>query len=167
MIKFESRLWVPSSIEDVWSFFSNPRNLAQMTPPFFRAEIESESSIREDSTVVVTLKPWIYPPGIKWVSKIHSVSATGNDRAFVDVQAAGPFSHWKHTHKFSAGATELKGASGKTIQNANGGTWIIDEIEYELPLGVLGKIADKLFNKRQLQSTFSFRYEALRKEFKL
>lgn len=167
MHKFESRLWVPAAIDEVWGFFSNPRNLAQLTPPFFHAEVESESNIRNDSTVVITLKPWILPMGIKWVSKIHEVEASGNERKFIDVQASGPYSYWKHTHTFSAGATEFKTSSGKTIQNANGGTWIIDQIEYEMPFGLIGSIAEKLFAARQLQSTFNFRYENLRKEFKL
>jgi ligand-binding SRPBCC domain-containing protein len=165
MTKLETRIWVPASIDDVWSFFSNPRNLSQLTPAYLRPEVESESNIRDDATVVVHLRPWVYPLGIKWVSKIHEVQATGNERKFIDVQASGPFAYWKHTHTFSAGTQEVKSAAGKTVQCANGGTWIVDEVEYALPLGVVGKIADQIFNRRQIQSIFSYRQDILRKEF--
>jgi len=167
MNHFEARIWVPASIDDVWTFFSNPRNLTQLTPPFMRAEIESEAVLHNDSTVVVTLKPWVYPMGIKWVSKIHEVEATGPSRRFVDHQASGPFAHWKHTHLFFSGVSEAKSAEGKSIQGGHGGTWIVDKIDYELPFGFAGKVADRFFSRHQIVSSFNFRYKEVRKVFRV
>jgi ligand-binding SRPBCC domain-containing protein len=54
---------------------------------------------------------------------------------FVDEMQRGAFAHWRHTHRFTT---------------LNGGTKIIDEVDYASPLGWLGKIADALFLKNYM-----------------
>jgi ligand-binding SRPBCC domain-containing protein len=49
---------------------------------------------------------------------------------FVDEQVAGPFKYWRHVHVFEA--------EGE-------GTRMFDEIAYEVPLGMLGGFADRVF----------------------
>jgi ligand-binding SRPBCC domain-containing protein len=166
MQKIESLLWVPASIDDVWTFFSNPRNVATVTPRYFGLEIESESDIKDGSTVVMHLKPWFFPTGFRWISKIHEVTATGPERRFVDMQAAGPFRHWKHTHQFSSGMASVKNGEGKTVQIPDGGTWIRDVVECSLPFGPLGVVTGRLFSQPQLQAMFEFRRTEIEKLFK-
>ena len=62
---------------------------------------------------------------------------------FCDVQLRGPFRYWRHCH---------------TVQPHRRGTLLRDEVEYELPLGPLSPLADKLFVHRQLAATFPYRH---------
>lgn len=54
---------------------------------------------------------------------------------FVDEMQSGAFARWRHTHRF------------KTL---DGGTSVVDEVDYASPLGLLGKIADALFLKNYM-----------------
>ena len=44
-----------------------------------------------------------------------------------------------------------------------GGSWLVDHIEYELPLGVLGQISAGWFVKNKLQKMFDYRHEVTKK----
>lgn len=54
---------------------------------------------------------------------------------FVDEMQRGAFKSWYHLHTFAA---------------RNGGTLMIDEVDYQSPLWILGRIADRLFLKRYM-----------------
>ena len=41
------------------------------------------------------------------------------------------------------------------------GTVVTDEVEYELPLGLLGEIANTLVMKRQMRALFAYRQKML------
>jgi NADH dehydrogenase len=55
---------------------------------------------------------------------------------FVDEMQKGPFRSWRHTHRFRS--------------SDDGGTRMIDDVEYTLPLGPLGRIADGIFVRRYM-----------------
>lgn len=83
--------------------------------------------------------------GIKmyWLTEItHLVEK----KYFVDEQRFGPYSFWHHQH---------------FIKEVEGGVEMIDIIHYKLPLGILGRIANALFVKKQLAEIFNYRYEKL------
>jgi ligand-binding SRPBCC domain-containing protein len=60
----------------------------------------------------------------------------------VDVQLKGPYSYWHHTHRF---------------QEEEGGTRILDEVRYMMPMSYLGRVVHALFVKRQLNRIFDYR----------
>ena len=68
---------------------------------------------------------------------------------FVDEMVKGAFKEFKHEHHFS----EL-----------NNGTLMTDIFEYNLPFGILGKIADKLFLKKYMSELLTERNRVV-KEF--
>ena len=68
---------------------------------------------------------------------------------FVDEMEKGIFKSFKHEHIFEE-------KEGKTV--------MIDIFHYESPLGILGKIADKLFLKKYMKTLLSNRNETI-KEF--
>ena len=68
---------------------------------------------------------------------------------FVDEMQKGAFSEFKHEHHFS----EL-----------NGGTLMTDYFNYKSPLGILGKLADKLFLKKYMTELLTERNRIV-KEF--
>jgi ligand-binding SRPBCC domain-containing protein len=65
-------------------------------------------------------------------------------------QSHGPFALWVHTQKF-----EDHGES----------TLLTDLIEYDTPFGLLGKLADDIFVRRDLGNIFRHRHENIQSYF--
>jgi ligand-binding SRPBCC domain-containing protein len=76
-----------------------------------------------------------------WVTEITHVE---DGVYFVDEQRFGPYSFWHHKHFLKETAEGIE---------------MIDEVHYKLPAGFLGKIANALFVKKQLQQIFDYRYQ--------
>ena len=82
----------------------------------------------------------------KWHSTITLFSVSSHQCQYVDEMLTGPFKKWRHLHKFD------------DIDNSQKQTQVIDEIDFELPYGRLGKLFDgyahraleKLFYQRKL-----------------
>ncbi|SEB44285.1 Ligand-binding SRPBCC domain-containing protein [Tenacibaculum sp. MAR_2009_124] len=133
------------SLEEAWDFFSSPENLQRITPEDMGFQITSEVSHKAYAGQIITYKVGILP-GIKlnWVTEITEVK----DRAFfIDEQRFGPYSMWHHEHWF--------------YQLPDGKTLMEDKISYKIPFGFLGKIAQKVFIKKQLKEIFEYRFNTL------
>jgi len=78
---------------------------------------------------------------MSWHSKITFLKRY----EYVDEMLAGPFKKWRHLHKFQNIDEKL--------------TEVIDEIEFELPYGMLGKLLEG-YSYKQLQKTFEHRKTA-------
>jgi ligand-binding SRPBCC domain-containing protein len=112
--------------EAVFDFFARPQNLGRITPPAMRFEQRStDLDMRAGLEIEHRIRPLLGIP-TTWRSTIESFDPP---RSFVDVQASGPYSRWRHHHRFTPVAD---------------GTRIDDEVEYELPLGPLGDVAHAL-----------------------
>ena len=70
------------------------------------------------------------------------IAACDPPRQFVDRQARGPFLLWRHTH---------------TSRETAAGTEVRDQVDYPLPLRLLGRVAHALAVKRQLLGIFRCR----------
>jgi ligand-binding SRPBCC domain-containing protein len=66
--------------------------------------------------------------------------------SFTDVQIRGPYRAWHHTHTFTA---------------ETGGTRMVDVVNYELPLGILGALAHKFGVRRDLEGVFDYRRQII------
>jgi ligand-binding SRPBCC domain-containing protein len=80
---------------------------------------------------------------VNWVTEISHVI---DQHYFVDEQRMGPYAFWHHQHHFN---------------EIEGGTEITDEVNYAIPLGVLGRLAHWLFVGRKVNAIFDYRYAAL------
>ncbi|MFD2614203.1 SRPBCC family protein [Paenibacillus gansuensis] len=69
-------------------------------------------------------------------------------RRFVDVMVKGAFDSFVHQHEF--------------IGRPDGSTLMVDNFEYKSPLGVLGKLADRLFLERYMRRFLKERALALK-----
>ena len=76
------------------------------------------------------------------------ITAFERPRMFVDEMLRGAFKRWHHTHLF---------------EPVDGGTLMIDEVDYRSPLGVLGGLADALFLKSYMTRLLETRNDHIRK----
>ena len=130
---------VERPIEEVFDFFSDPRNLEQITPPWLRFRVLDDAAepLREGSELRYRLKVRGFP--LSWRSLI---SRWDPPHCFVDEQLQGPYSRWVHTHSF---------------EGRGEGTVVRDSVEYAVPGGSL---VDRLFVRPDLERIFDYRVQS-------
>jgi len=136
---------IGATTAEVFEFFSEPRNLARITPPSlgFRIHGDPPPQMHEGVRIEYRIK-WL-GLSLAWVSRI---SDWRPGVGFQDAQERGPYRSWVHTHSFEEDA----GGFGVTMR---------DRVEYALPLGVLGRVANALVVRKQLEKIFDYRYRAI------
>ncbi len=161
-----SELWVPASLDEVWSFASEPQNLAGISPPFYGIKVSNDGPTKVGSQVEISMNPFGLPLNLKWISLISEFVDKGNERHFTDISQKGPFSYWRHKHLFIGGDAAVDGErSHSKVKMHNPGTWIKDRVEYTLPLKFLGQIAHQIYVRHSLESMFAYRSKKLRETF--
>jgi ligand-binding SRPBCC domain-containing protein len=76
------------------------------------------------------------------------ITAFDRPRLFVDEMQRGAFKRWRHTHLFKP---------------SDGGTLMVDDVDYASPLGPLGSLADALFLKSYMTRLLEARNDYIRK----
>ena len=132
---------------EVFTFFSETTNLEQITPRFLKFQVLAASSATVNEGTMIDYRLRLWGVALKWQSRIEGFEPP---RQFVDVQVRGPYRRWRHTH---------------TFEEAPGGTRIVDEVHYEMPLGPLGTLAHALFVGRMLRKIFDYREQAIGEAF--
>jgi ligand-binding SRPBCC domain-containing protein len=135
---------LPLSLQEAWDFFSSPKNLATITPSEMGFIIRSEVPEKMHSGLFIhyTVKPLMGIP-MKWVTEITHVN---EPHFFVDEQRQGPYTVWHHQHHFRA---------------IEGGVEMTDIIDYRVPMGVLGNMANALIVRRKVKGIFEYRRKKL------
>ena len=139
---------LPVSLQQAWKFFSDPANLKSITPQYMGFNITSAPPGEMYEGMIITYKvsPLLKIP-MNWMTEITHIR---KPFYFVDEQRAGPYKVWHHQHHF---------------REVEGGTEIIDQVDYQLPLGPLGKLANAIIVKKQLKEIFDYREKKLREMF--
>lgn len=140
---FEQEQLVRRSRSEVFGFFADAANLERITPDSLHFEIRSPQPIAMCAGATIHYQLSLFGLKFRWCTLIESFEP---EAGFVDVQTKGPYRSWRHTHTFS---------------DAPGGTLVRDHVEYEVPLGPLGELANRLFVARQLRRIFDFRRTAI------
>jgi ligand-binding SRPBCC domain-containing protein len=141
---------IPVTTEVAWDFFSSPANLAKITPNhmgfFITSEFAEGQKMYPGQIITYKVSPVL---GIKlnWMTEITHVA---DQQYFVDEQRFGPYAMWHHQHHFKA---------------IKGGVEMTDIVDYVLPFGFLGSIANSLFVKAQLKEIFNYRVKAVEELF--
>lgn len=153
-----SCFWLPIPLEQVWNFSSDPKNISKISPPFYGLKANASAQLANDARFGLHFSPAGIPLPIKWVSKVIEFNPTGPQRLYTEVQESGPFKFWRHEHSFEEGFSEVESAeSGKSIKMREGGTWIRDTIDFQLPWGLIGNMAHDLFIRASLGSLLAYR----------
>jgi len=142
--KLKTEIWLPQKRTTVFSFFTDPRNLEDLTPGWLHFEILTALPLQMKSGVLIDYGLRLYGIPLHWQSEI---CVWEPPHRFVDRQIRGPYRVWIHEHTFA----EL-----------NGGTLVADTVEYATPGGIL---VQTLFLARDLRRIFAYRHERLRKRF--
>jgi uncharacterized protein len=129
---------VPVSTEKAFAFFSEARNLEQITPPWLRFEVlRAPAELGYGSLIHYRLE--LYRVPIHWLTRI---STWQPPRSFGDEQLVGPYPLWEHTHRFVP---------------VPGGTEIYDHVRYRVPGGLLAPLVQGAFVGRWLDEIFDYR----------
>lgn len=139
---------VRTDLQTCWEFFSAPQNLAVITPDYmrFRVLTQQPPAIYEGLMIAYKVSPVLGIP-LNWITEIKTVR---DQTFFVDEQRKGPYRLWHHEHHFEA---------------VEGGVLMTDIVSYTLPLGVIGRLAHRLFVKRQLEGIFDYRFRVIETRF--
>lgn len=135
---------LPITIERAWGFFSDPKNLKLITPPYMGFDIVSgaDRPMFAGQIIQYIVTP-VFGIRTKWVTEITHIK---DKEYFVDEQRYGPYALWHHKH---------------FIKEIPGGIEMEDIIDYKIPMGFLGQLVHPLIVKPKLDEIFEYRKQKL------
>ena len=129
---------------ETFAFFSDAFNLERITPRFLRFQVLTPRPVEMKAGTLLEYRLSLLGIPFHWKSLIESWSPIDS---FTDLQIKGPYSHWQHTHTFE----ELD--STRTLMR--------DRVNYQIPLGALGRIIHRIFIRRALKKIFDYRAKTI------
>jgi len=84
---------------------------------------------------------------VDWMTEITHVK---EKEYFIDEQRFGPYALWHHQHHF---------------KDVDGGVLMTDIVNYAMPYGFIGRIANNWFVEKKVKSIFEFREKAIEEIF--
>jgi ligand-binding SRPBCC domain-containing protein len=144
MERIEQTVQINAPIEKVFHFHDDTRNLLRITPPDVKVSIETVGSPGLGYEVTLKVRQFML-----FVMRWHvKITVYEPPVLMVDEQLSGPFRTWKQTRR---------------LRQVDGGTELTDIVEYEAPFGLLGRLANALVIRRQIQKMFSYRQATTKK----
>jgi ligand-binding SRPBCC domain-containing protein len=131
--------WIARPIDEVFAFFADAHNLEEITPPWLGFKILSMSTNSISEGTVIRYLLQLHGIRIHWRTEICEWNPP---HCFVDEQTKGPYKQWRHTHRFESHGSRTK---------------MIDEVQYSLPFGVLGRIVHAVKVRREVNRIFDYR----------
>jgi ligand-binding SRPBCC domain-containing protein len=129
---------VPVDVEEAFAFFADAWNLEAITPPWLRFRIlEAPAMLGRGSLLAYRLRLFGLP--IRWRTEIVEWRPPFG---FTDVQVAGPYRRWVHTHR---------------LRRVDGGTEIHDHLVYRLPYEPLAGLLAPVTVRPWLTEIFDYR----------
>lgn len=139
----QSRIAAPA--EEVFRWHAEPGALERLTPPWEPLDVlQRAPGVRNGDRGMLRVR--IGPFRVRWEFE-HCDYVEG--RQFRDVQIQGPFRRWEHTHRMTP--------------DGPGACVLEDRVEYELPLGPIGRLFAGWFVRRKLQKLFRYRHDVTAK----
>ena len=132
---------IQKSQDQLFTFFSDAHNLAEITPPWLNFRMLTPAPIEMKFGTLIDYRLKLRGIPIRWQSEI---TAWDPPHRFVDEQRRGPYRCWTHTHTFVP---------------VPDGTLIRDEVEYAV-LG--GWLVQKFFVAPDIEKIFAYRSTKLK-----
>lgn len=143
-MRFVKESIIRAAPERVFAFHELPDVMTRLLPPWESSRIvEAAPSLRVGSRALIDTKLFgLFT--VRWEA-LHTVYEP--PRMFEDTQVKGPFRSWRHRH---------------LVEPHGEGALLRDEIEYEPPLGFLGRLGGPLLIVPRLRKLFDYRHEVTR-----
>lgn len=143
-MQFVKESLIHATSERVFAFHERSDVLELLMPPWETARVIQGAKISEVGSRAIIETRVLGPIKIRWVAEHTRYEPP---HLFEDVQIDGPFRSWRHRH---------------IVETHSEGAWLRDEIEYEPPLGFLGKAVAPLLIERRLRRLFDHRHQVTR-----
>jgi ligand-binding SRPBCC domain-containing protein len=143
-MRFAKESFIRATPERVFSFHEQPEALRMLMPPWESSRIITRARISETGSRTIIEAKILGPFTVRWIAEHTTYDPP---KMFEDVQIAGPFRSWRHRH---------------IIEPRADGAMLRDQIDYEPPLGFLGRLAAPLLIERRLERLFEFRHKVTR-----
>lgn len=143
-MRFVKESVIRASAKVVFAFHEAPDAFERLQPPWQKTEIlQPPTSLEVGTRVILRVKV-----GPFWQSMVAEHIAYEPGKMFADRMIEGPFAKWVHQHIVTPrGPAECV---------------LTDDIEYELPLGAVGKAFGGHFARRSLERLFDYRHRVTR-----
>ena len=116
-------------IDKAWEFYTDINHLAIITP----RQLDLDVLDTTDLKFIEGTEVWIQGKILFFKKDWHSRITLVRPYEYVDEMLSGPFKRWKHLHKFRYDVQLNQ-------------TEIVDEVEFQLPYGTMGRIFEGLTN---------------------
>jgi ligand-binding SRPBCC domain-containing protein len=136
---FRKTQFLKCTLQEAWAFFSDPKNLNEITPDDMSFEIIGNPPEKMYAGLMIQyrVKPLLNIP-MQWLTEITQVQ---EPFFFIDEQRVGPYSLWHHQHHFKA---------------VDGGIEMEDIIHYRIPFAPLSNVMNPIV-KNKLNHIFEYR----------
>lgn len=141
--RLERSQFVPRPLTEVFAFFSAAENLEAITPPYLQFHIETPRPIAMQSGTLIDYRLRLFGITFHWTTRIELFEPGVR---FVDTQLRGPYRYWYHLHEF---------------HSVTGGTLVVDRVDYEMPLGPLGRLVRWFSVRDTLDKIFDYRRQRI------
>lgn len=139
--------FIPRPRSEVFAFFADATNLEQITPPFLHFRIVTPTPIDIRAGTLIDYRLSLLGIPFSWRTRIDVFEP---ERRFIDTQLQGPYRLWRHLHEF---------------EEVEGGTLMLDRVDYAVPFGPLGEVARAIFVTRTVEGIFDFRAHTIAERF--
>ncbi|HEY5463337.1 MAG TPA: SRPBCC family protein [Hanamia sp.] len=149
VFNYHTEQFLQVDIRAAWDFFSDAKNLSVITPPEMDFEILTKlngAAVYEGMLIDYTVKPLFGIP-LHWQTEIFRID---KPNMFADRQLKGPYKMWEHTHTFI---------------RKDDGILMKDDVKYQLPFGIIGKITHSILVRKKIENIFIYRKNILNKIF--
>ncbi len=140
-MQFTKESIINATPEKVFDFHLRPDALELLTPPWEKVNVIQMADITKiGSQAILETKLFGLVPA-RWVAEHTKFD---QPKMFEDIQVSGPFAKWRHQHII--------------IPHENGAI-LRDEIDFEPPFWIFGKIAAPFAILPKLEKMFAYRHQ--------
>jgi len=143
-MRFVKESLIHATPERVFAFHEKENVLELLLPPWETTRVIQAARISEVGSRAIIDTSILGPIKVRWIAEHTRYEPP---HLFEDVQIKGPFRSWRHRH---------------IIREHPEGALLRDEIDYEPPLGPLGKLVAPLLVEPRLRKLFEYRHQVTR-----
>ena len=143
-MRFVKECVIEASAAEVFAFHEASDAFERLQPPWQTTRVvQPPTSLEVGTRVILEVRV-----GPFWQTIVAEHVAYEPGKMFADRMIEGPFSSWLHKHVVTP--------------EGEGRAKLTDDIEYELPLGAIGRAFGGGFARRNLERLFEYRHDVTR-----